>query len=176
MCVDHGFPMRIVYAAVLLAVSVSPALAQRVPAIVIPGKPGVPVLMNGVDVSGAVIDGDFGLDRPLAVTPTVIYRSFVIPLSADRPGNSAPGFFPKTGKRPGYGRLEIVPPPDRPLPPPAPTYYRDWSSQSAPGVVTDYPRFNVPPIMPRGGRSGREGQGGQEGREGAAPNTTHGRR
>ncbi|HTC02321.1 MAG TPA: hypothetical protein VK749_02870, partial [Xanthobacteraceae bacterium] len=58
-----------------------------------------------------------------------------------------PSYFPKDGKKPGYGRLEINPPPDRPLPPPAPTYYRSWSSQSAPGPVTTYPDYPMPPVV-----------------------------
>ena len=39
-------------------------------------------------------------------------------------------YFPMLGHRPGYGRREIEPPPNRPLPRPAPTYYREWSAQS----------------------------------------------
>ena len=66
--------MRIAHAALLLAVTASPALAQRGAVIVVPGRPDVPILMNGVDVSWSVIEGDFGLARPGLVTPTVIYR------------------------------------------------------------------------------------------------------
>jgi hypothetical protein len=151
--------MRLVHAALLLAVSSSPALAQRAPVIVIPGKPGVPVMMNGVDVSWSVIQGEFGLDRPNAVTETVIYRPFLIPLAYD-PQYYERGYFPKTGKRPGYGRLEVVPPADRKLPPPAPTFYRSWSSQSAPSPVTDYAPFNTPEVVVTpGGRPYGSGKG-----------------
>ncbi len=73
------------------------------------------------------------------MAPTVIYRPLVVSLSAN-----VAGYHPTTGQRPGYGRLEIVPPPDRPQPPPAPTYYRSWSSGSAPGPVTDYAPYNGP--------------------------------
>ena len=66
--------MRAIHAALLLAVSACPALAQRAPVIVIPGKPGVPVYINGIDASWAVVEGEFGLDRPGEVTPTVTYR------------------------------------------------------------------------------------------------------
>lgn len=159
--------MRFVHAALLLAVSASSALAQRVPVIVVPGKPGVPVMMNGVDVSWSVIEGDFGLDRPRGVTPTVIYRPFPITIPYYGPGYSAPGYyvpgyFPRTGRRPGYGRLEVVPPADRPVPPPAPTYYRSWSSEPAPGPATEYAPFTAPPvgISIRGGRNQREGGDG----------------
>ena len=156
--------MRIVHAVLLFAVGVSPAFAQRTPAIVIPGKPGVPVIINGVDVSWSVIEGDFGLDRPIGVTPTVIYRPQLIAIPYYVAGKSEPGYYPKTGHRPGYGRLEVIPPPDRPLPPPAPTYYRNWSSESAPGPATDYAPYNGPAVVaPNGGRywHRRWGQGGK---------------
>jgi hypothetical protein len=147
--------MRFVHAALLLAVTTSPALAQREPEIVIPGKPGVPVMINGIDASWGVVEGEFGLDRPGMVAPTVVYR----PLLVSIPQN-VPGYFPREGRKPGYGRLEIVPPPDRVLPPPAPTYFRSWSSQSAPGPVTDYPPYPMPPVVinPQFGR-GRDQRG-----------------
>lgn len=179
--------MRSVYAALLLALGASPALAQRAPVIVIPGWPGVPVLMNGVDVSWSVIEGEFGLDRPGEVTPTVIYRPFAIRVPYDRPGYYEPGYFPATGQRPGYGRLEIVPPQNRRLPPPAPTYFRSWSSRSEPGPATVYaPSTWSPNNAMRAGREGGEGrqdaQPGQDERalqgssEGAPPAPGHGRK
>jgi hypothetical protein len=131
--------MRPVYGLLLLTVSAGPALAQRAPQIVIPGKPGVPVYINGIDASWGVVEGEFGLDRPGLMTPTVIYRPIVVAVPTREPA-----YHPETGKRPGYGRLEIVPPADRPLPPPAPTYFRDWSAGSAPNPVTEYPPS--PPI------------------------------
>ena len=141
--------MRIAHAAVLLALTASPALAQRGAVIVIPGRPDVPILMNGVDVSWSVIEGDFGLARPGLMTPTVIYRLAPPPTPpywAAPGGPNEPGFFPRSDKKPGYGRLEIEPSPDRPLPPPAQSYRKSWSSQSAPGPVTDYPPYPMPPV------------------------------
>ena len=134
--------MRFVYMALLLAVTTSPALAQREPEIVIPGRPDVPVIINGIDASWGVVVGEFGLDRPGAMAPVVIYQ----PLLASVP-YAVPSYFPKTGKKPGYGRLEINPPPDRPLPPPAPTFYRSWSSQSGAGPVTEYSNYPMPPVV-----------------------------
>lgn len=134
--------MRLVHAVVLFAATVSPALAQRAPEIVIPGKPGVPVYIDGIDASWGVVEGDFGLDRPGMVTPTVIYRPLTVALPS-----RVPGYYPQAGRRPGYGRLEIVPPRDRPLPPPVPTYYRSWSSGSASGPVTEYPPYAPPTIV-----------------------------
>jgi hypothetical protein len=135
--------MRFVHAALVLAVTTSPALAQREPEIVIPGRPDVPVIINGVNASWGVVIGEFGLDRPGAMAPIVIYQ----PLLVSVPPYAVPAYFPKTGKKPGYGRLEINPPPDRPLPPPAPTYYRNWTSQSGAGPVTVYPDYPMPPVI-----------------------------
>ena len=122
-----------VFGILLLAVTAGPALAQREPQIVIPGKPGVPVYINGIDASWGVVEGEFGLDRPGLMAPIVIYRPVVVSLPAHEPA-----YHPETGKRPGYGRLEIIPPADRPLPPPVPTYYRNWSVGSPPDPVTIY--------------------------------------
>jgi hypothetical protein len=74
----------------------------------------------------------------------VIYRPLL--LRAAPPAN-APDYFPRTGRKPGYGRLEIVPPPGAPKPPPAPTYYRSWSSQSAPLPPTEYQQYQGPPAV-----------------------------
>jgi hypothetical protein len=139
--------MRLVYAAWLIALTASPALAQRGAVIVIPGRPDVPIIVNGVDISWAVVEGDFGLARPNAVDPTVVYRLPPPPIVA-YPAAAAnePGFFPKDGKEPGYGRLEVIPGPDRPLPPPAPSYRKSWSSKSAP-TPADLPSSNPYPMM-----------------------------
>jgi len=134
--------MRLVPAVFLLAAVTSPALAQGAPEIVIPGKPGVPVYINGVDASWGIVIGEFGLDKPGLMAPTVVYRPLVVSL----PEAEAAPYHPRSGKKPGYGRLEIVPPANRPLPAPAPTYYRSWSAGSAPGPVTEYPPY-APPII-----------------------------
>jgi hypothetical protein len=112
----------------------------------------VPVIINGIDASWGVVIGEFGLDRPGEMSPVVIYQ----PLLASVP-YVVPGYYPKTGKKPGYGRLEIVPPPNQPPPPPAPTYFRSWSSQSAPGPVTDYAPYPMPSVVvePNFGRRDR---------------------
>lgn len=132
--------MRFLCAAFLLAASALPALAQGVSEIVIPGKPGVPVFINGIDASWGIVESQLGLGRPNEAAPTVIWRPYLV---------SAPyrvgAYYPADDRRPGYGRLEITPPPNRPLPKPAPTFYRNWSSESAPGPVTDY--APQPPIV-----------------------------
>ena len=54
--------MLVVAAAVLGAAA--PARADSGPVIVIPSRPGVPVVINGLDASYAVVEGDWGLSRP----------------------------------------------------------------------------------------------------------------
>jgi hypothetical protein len=139
--------MRFVNAALLVAVTASAALAQQGPVIVIPGRPDVPIFENGTDVTWSVVEGEFGLDRPGQVTPTVIYR-LPPPVVSTYLGAAAyqPGYFPQDGRRPGYGRLEINPGPNRPLPPPAQSYRRSWSSESAP-TPADLPNPNATPMV-----------------------------
>ena len=146
--------MRFMHAAALLLVTGSPALAQRIPTIVIPGRLDVPVVINGVDASWSVVEGDYGLDRPIGMVPTVIYRPFTVVVPGNGPFGRppkmrpyGPPYFPSTGERPGYGRLEVVPPPDRPLPPPAEPFFQGWSAQSAPGPATVYAPFPAPQIF-----------------------------
>jgi hypothetical protein len=133
--------MRFLFAALLLAVSCCSALAQREPEIVIPGKPGVPVYINGIDASWGIVEGEFGLDRPNQINPTVVYRPFLAALPY-----GVPSYFPADGRAPGYGRLEIVPP-NRRVPAPGPRYRRFWSSESDPGPVTQYPDAAGPPVI-----------------------------
>ena len=44
------------------------ARSADAPVFVIPGKPGVPVIINGYDASYSVVEGDWGLDRPSGAT------------------------------------------------------------------------------------------------------------
>jgi hypothetical protein len=107
---------------------------------VIPGRPGVPIIINGLDVSYAVIEGDFGLGKGPQV-PKTIYGAR--PVAEPEVGH----YYPSLGLKPGYGRLEIEPPTNRKLPQPAEGYYRSWSAQSAPlPPQTDVPP-NPPPIV-----------------------------
>jgi len=132
--------MQFLRAILLVISSALPALAQYEPVIVIPGKPGVPVILNGVDASWAVVEGDWGLARPHP-SPSAIYGSLLLPLQPPRDT-----YFPNTGRSPGYGRYEV----DRganQAPQPAPSYHRTWSSASDPGPVTEYAPFDVPPVI-----------------------------
>lgn len=128
------------------AVAGADARAQTGPVIPVSGKAGVPVVINGVIVDGAVVYGDWGLARPG-------HGQIVIegPVGFSENYGSR-GYFPATGRRPRVGRLEIVPPP---RPRPSTDYYRDWSAGSdTRRPVTEYPPFDPPPVIlaPRGRR------------------------
>src|SRR5689334_17355456 len=111
--------------------------ADSGPVIVIPGRLGTPVIINGLDVSGAVIEGDFGLYSPHMVAPRIISGPVAIPEPFGPPGT----YFPAVGRGPGYGRHEIEVPGERR---PAPTFHRSWSSQSDPLPAT----LDPPPQSP----------------------------
>lgn len=115
------------------------------PVIVIPGRPGVPIIINGVDVSYSVIEGDWGLARPGYIAPQVIYRPFfpgaVGPIVVGAP--PAAHYFPKTGQKPRVGRVER----DVPRPTKAQSYNRGWGVQSDPTPVTIPPPYPTPPIV-----------------------------
>src|ERR1700733_6836632 len=110
----------------LLIGTTLPALAGEGFDIVIPGRPGIPIIINGVDASYAVVEGDFGLGKGIHMQPTIY---------GGRPVEPEPQvghYYPSAGLLPGYGRLEIEPPADRTLPKPGPSYHPSWSAQSAP--------------------------------------------
>jgi hypothetical protein len=105
------------------------ALADTGPVIVIPGRPGVPIVINGIDASYAVVEGDWGLGKGVHVQPTVYGGRPIDPLP------NVGHYYPSAGNSPGYGRLEIQPPANRRLPQPAESYHDSWSAQSTPPPV-----------------------------------------
>lgn len=117
------------------------ALADSGPAIVVPGRPGVPVIVNGIDVSGAVVYGDWGLARPghgeIVIDGPVAYAA---------PWMTG-GYYPSAGHAPRYGRHEVEPPAQR-RPRPSTSFTRSWSTESdTTRPVTEYPPFNPPPVI-----------------------------
>src|SRR3954468_3953243 len=117
--------------AALAGFALAPATvrADSGPVIVIPSRPGVPVIINGRDASYAVVEGDWGLARPGAVPVTVIGGSPIVPNPVYTQRNS---YHPRYGRAPLRGRNEIEPPPDRELPEPAENFSRSWSTSSDP--------------------------------------------
>jgi hypothetical protein len=146
--------MRAVLALAFLIGTSWTALADSGPVIVIPGRPGVPIIINGVDASYSVVEGDWGLGKGLHVQPTV-YGGRVID-----PEPYVGHYYPTAGHSPGYGRLEIQPPANRKLPQPAESYHQSWSSQSAPQPVQPMVEpeipFYPPPVIaaPQNGDTG----------------------
>jgi hypothetical protein len=110
------------------------------PVLVIPGRAGVPIIINGVDASYTVVEGDWGLGKGVHVTPTVYGGRPVDPPNVGH-------YYPSAGHLPGYGRLEIEPPANRPLPQPAEGYHQSWTSQSTPQPVQPEVPFYPPPII-----------------------------
>jgi hypothetical protein len=119
------------------ALGPAPVRADSGPVIVIPSRPGVPVIINGRDASYAVVEGDWGLSRPGAVAVTVIGGSPIYPNPVYSRRNS---YHPRYGHTPLRGRNEIEPPADRALPEPAEDFSRSWSTSPDPTPVNDRPR------------------------------------
>ena len=121
--------------------------------IVIPGRPGVPIIINGVDASYAVVEGEWGLGKGEQVQPTIYGGRYV---------GIAPNvghYYPSAGHLPGYGRLEIQPPANRKLPQPAESYHDSTSAQSTPQAPQPQVPFYPPPVIlaPQGGDLGMPG-------------------
>jgi hypothetical protein len=109
--------------------------------IVIPGRAGVPIIINGVDASYAVVEGDWGLARGTHVQPTVYGGRYVDVVP------NVGHYFPSAGHQPGYGRLEIEPPVNRRLPQPAESFHQSWSAQSAPPQAQPEVPLYPPPVI-----------------------------
>ncbi len=109
--------------------------------IVIPGRPGVPIIINGVDASYAVIEGEWGLGQGNQVQPTIYGGRYIDPVP--RVGH----YYPSAGRMPGYGRLEVEPPANRRLPQPAESYHQSLSVHSAPLPAQSNVPVNPPAII-----------------------------
>jgi hypothetical protein len=122
----EGFlTMRSIAALIIVLASTATALANG-PQVVIPGRPGVPIIINGQDASYAIVEGDWGLARSVHVQPTIYGGRYIDPVP--RVGH----YYPSAGVQPGYGRLEVEPSANRKLPQPAESFSQSWSAQSAP--------------------------------------------
>jgi hypothetical protein len=138
---------------VLAGNAVALAGADTEPVIVVPGRPGVPIIIDGQDVRGAVIEGEWGLARGHTGLTIIHPRSYIFPGNIGRssfvPYGPAPvgHFYPGTGIPPRVGRKEVIPPANRPRPPKAETYHRSWHSESQPlPANNEQPPYPMPPI------------------------------
>ena len=99
---SRGRTVFVVVALAGFALAPVPVRADNGPVIVIPSRPGIPIVINGRDASYAVVEGDWGLSRPGAVPVTVIGGSPLVPNSVYRPRNS---YIPRYGRAPERGRI-----------------------------------------------------------------------
>ena len=133
--------MRVAQALLILIGTALPAAANDGFSIVVPGRPGVPVIINGIDASLAVVESDWGLGKNVHIQPTVYGGREIDP--APQAGH----YYPSAGYRPGYGRLEIQPPANRRLPQPAESYHKSWSMQSSPQAVQSDVPYDPPAVI-----------------------------
>ena len=133
--------------AILIGMTCTALAGGNGPYIVIPGRPGVPIIINGVDASYSVVEGDWGLGKGIHVQPTVYGGRFVDP--EPHVGH----YYPSSGHAPGYGRLEIEPPGK---PRPAESFHQSWSVESMPQPAQPAVPLYPPPVItaPQNGEAG----------------------
>lgn len=135
-----GRHIAIIAVGLAMAAGSGPARADSGPVFVVPSTPGVPIAINGRDASWSVVEGDIGLARPGHLSPVIIGGGRPLP---PRRSYDRVHYFPRYGTVPERGRREIEPSPDRPLPEPAESYHRSWSTSSDPGYSVQ--RYVEPP-------------------------------
>lgn len=138
-----AFPLRSSFFLSLLSLlmgGAEVALADHQPVLVVPGRPGVPVMIDGYDATGAVVYGDVGLYRPGHVYPAIQGPALI--------GHTyGPGrYFPSAGRPPRLGRSESALP-RRGGSPADRDYSRFWSTRSEPRPVTEYPPIDPPDVI-----------------------------
>lgn len=126
--------------AILIGTSFAALAGSSGPVIVIPGRAGVPIIINGIDASYAVVEGDWGLAKGVHMQPTVYGGRAIDPTP------NVGHYYPSMGREPGYGRLEIDPPLNRILPQPADSFHQTWTSQSTP-QAPEVPLYPPPVIV-----------------------------
>jgi hypothetical protein len=135
------------------------------PNFVVPGRPNVPIVINGINASYGVAESDFGLYRPGAVPVTIYPSPYAARLIPNKPVHYRPPapYYPSLGGKPFRGRLEIEPPADRPLPQPAQSFQRSWSAESPDVPPTQYaptpPMFISPDVNVNQPWDGQGGNG-----------------
>ena len=125
------------------------AHADSAPVIAIPGHLGVPVIINGIDATGAEVFGDWGLSRP-GQGSLIIEGGTPMPLQ--RPPLR---YFPTSNgvSDPDARQPKATPSPSRAPPPPArprasTDFHQSWSAGPAPMGDEAPPAIVVPPRPP----------------------------
>jgi hypothetical protein len=148
-------------------IGAAPAHADHQPVIVVPGKAGVPVIINGRNAAGAMVIGDWGLYRPGHMAP------IVVPLRSFRPAPRVRRHHRRGQRRrvrvvqpfrhyfPGgeltRPAMKAPAPVDYAPPKPAESFSREWSTHSMPvpaSVEPPPPIVIEPSIEPRRFRPG----------------------
>jgi hypothetical protein len=124
--------------AILIGTTCTVWAGSNGPYIVIPGRAGVPIIINGVDASYSVVEGDWGLGKGVHVQPTVYGGRFIDP--EPHVGH----YYPSSGHLPGYGRLEIEP---AGKPRPAESFHQSWSVESQPQPPQPEVPLYPPPVI-----------------------------
>ncbi|MBR0872943.1 hypothetical protein JQ633_21465 [Bradyrhizobium tropiciagri] len=133
--------MRARLALAILAATTSQALAGGGFDIVVPVRPGMTIIINGVDATYAVVESAMGLARNESMVPTIYGGRYIDPVP------NVGHYYPTLGRKPGYGRLEIEPPANRRLPQPAESYHESWSAHSAPLPAQSNVPVDPPPVI-----------------------------
>jgi hypothetical protein len=133
--------MRVGITAGILLAMTSTASAGGGFDIVVPYRPDVPIIINGIDASYAVIEGEWGLGKNEQVQPTIYGGRYIDP--EPHVGH----YYPSAGNMPGYGRLEIEPPANRRLPRPAESFHESWSARSMPLPAQSDVPANPPSVI-----------------------------
>jgi hypothetical protein len=125
------------------------ARADSQPVIAIPGHLGVPVIINGIDATGAEVSGDWGLSRP-GEGHLVIEGGTPTPL-----GRPPVRYFPtsSTVQEPRGSESKAPPSPPRGSPPARPAastdFHQSWSAGANPGPMPEAaPSVIVAPPRP----------------------------
>ncbi|HXW29663.1 MAG TPA: hypothetical protein VEK55_09890 [Xanthobacteraceae bacterium] len=113
------------------------ARADSQPVIAIPGHLGVPVIINGIDATGAAVYGDWGLSRP-GQGRLIIEGGTPTPL-----GRPPVRYFPtsSTVQDPRGSETKAAPSPPRGAPPARPAastdFHQSWSAGANPGPMPE---------------------------------------
>jgi hypothetical protein len=123
------------------------ARADSQPVIAIPGHLGVPVMINGIDATGAEVFGDWGLSRP-GEGFILIEGGTPVPI-----GRAPVRYFPTSSEDPGPSETKVAPSPPRGAPPARPAastdFHQSWSAGANPGPMPEVaPSVIVVPSPP----------------------------
>jgi hypothetical protein len=116
------------------------------PVIAVPGHLGVPVIIDGIDATGAAVYGDWGLARPGHGAILIVGGT---PVPHRR---RAVHYFPTSAKLPDLGHSEAKappapPPPRSARPAPSTDFHRSWSVGPSPEPIITSPDDQPPPMI-----------------------------